>query len=349
MKQQAKKYIVKIFWSIVIIVFISSCSSDDDIIDKDKVLTEGNFTEILKNINTEWGTGSKTIIQHMKGYQQTKLSDGNILQFDAPKSPVTIAYQFSSDKLCAVAIKAKINEEKIDIQKSLLGFNYVGESSNNDIFSNNEKNVFAAAYETIENEEKHQIVGFTPLFAMTKKLNGQEYVDLGLSVKWSTCNIGSKKPEEYGGYYAWGEIEEKNSYTWSTYKYSSGSSNNCESLGDSINETQYDVAQAYYGKPWKMPTWREANELRTKCDWVWTVENGIKGYKVFGDNGNYIFLPAAGIKTTSLRNTETDGYYMTATQHKNSSSAYNLEFKSSKTTCSYTSRFCGLSVRAVFK
>ena len=27
-----------------------------------------------------------------------------------------------------------------------------------------------------------------------------EYVDLGLSVKWATCNLGASKPTEYGGY-----------------------------------------------------------------------------------------------------------------------------------------------------
>ena len=47
-------------------------------------------------------------------------------------------------------------------------------------------------------------------------------VDLGLSVKWATCNVGASSPEEYGGYYAWGETEEKSYYDWSTYKYCKG-------------------------------------------------------------------------------------------------------------------------------
>ena len=46
-----------------------------------------------------------------------------------------------------------------------------------------------------------------------------EAVDLGLSVKWASCNIGAESPEDLGGYYAWGETEEKTEYSWSTYRW----------------------------------------------------------------------------------------------------------------------------------
>ena len=60
---------------------------------------------------------------------------------------------------------------------------------------------------------------------MGKKIiiNGHKAVDIGLSVKWATCNIGANRPEEYGGYYAWGETEDKSDYLWSTYKWCKGS------------------------------------------------------------------------------------------------------------------------------
>ena len=51
------------------------------------------------------------------------------------------------------------------------------------------------------------------------RVNDHEAVDLGLSVKWATCNVGAESPEEYGGYYAWGETEEKSSYTLENYNY----------------------------------------------------------------------------------------------------------------------------------
>ena len=42
------------------------------------------------------------------------------------------------------------------------------------------------------------------------------YVDLGLSVKWATCNVRASQPQEYGDYYAWGETNTKDHFFWST-------------------------------------------------------------------------------------------------------------------------------------
>jgi len=349
MKKYIIKYLTKELWGAVVIIFISSCSSSDDILDEDYVPTEEEITETLNDVNTEWGISKESIRQYMNGYQLIESSDENLLQFSAKKIPVTIAYQFSSDKLCAAVIMTRKDEEKSDIQKSLEGFDYIGESSSNDIYSNKNKNVFAVAYETTEDEENYQIIGFTPLSSMTEMVNGKECADLGLSVKWATCNVGANNPEDYGGYYAWGETDEKDSYSWNTYKYCSGSSSTCINLGDNICGTQYDVAQTVFGSSWTLPTKEEMDELRTKCDWVWTTKNGINGYKVFGDNGNYIFLPAAGYKRPSLRSSRTNGYYMTATQYKTISNAHDLEFTSSKIASNYMSRCYGGSVRAVLK
>ena len=135
---------------------------------------------------------------------------------------------------------------------------------------------------------------------------GHEYVDLGLSVKWATCNVGASKPEEYGGYYAWGEIEEKDNYDWSTYKWCKGSDGTLTKYctnsyhGTVDNKTDLDpeddVAHVKWGGTWRMPTLEEQKELSEKCTWTWTTQNGVKGYKVTGPNGNSIFLPAAGYR-----------------------------------------------------
>ena len=127
-------------------------------------------------------------------------------------------------------------------------------------------------------------------------------VDLGLSVKWATCNVGASSPEGYGKYYAWGETTTKETYT----------SSNCLTYGLSISQLQsqgyidsegnlapqYDVATANWGGEWRMPTEDELYELNNKCTWTWTTQNGVKGYKVKGPNGNSIFLPAAGYHST---------------------------------------------------
>ena len=112
-------------------------------------------------------------------------------------------------------------------------------------------------------------------------------IDLGLSVKWASCNIGASSPERTGGYYACGETEVKSNYTWETYKYYANGK--YTSIGTSICGTQYDVAHVKWGGQWRMPTLAELKELVNECTWTWTTLNGVKGMKVTGPNGNSIF------------------------------------------------------------
>ena len=146
-------------------------------------------------------------------------------------------------------------------------------------------------------------------------------VDLGLSVKWATCNLGAAKPEDYGDYYAWGETEpyysSQSPLTWkdgksagydlASYKWFNGSSstltkyNTESSYGTVDNKTvldqEDDVASVKLGGKWRMPTDAEWTELRTKCTWTWTTNyngTGVSGRIVTAPNGNSIFLPAAG-------------------------------------------------------
>ncbi len=119
-------------------------------------------------------------------------------------------------------------------------------------------------------------------------------VDLGLSVKWASCNVGATQPWEYGGYYAWGETEEKSEYTDRSYIHYDDKVNYITHLGTNIAGTQYDVATVKWGGTWRMPTEIELIELVNKCTWTWTAINGVSGYRVTGPNGNSIFLPAAG-------------------------------------------------------
>ena len=118
--------------------------------------------------------------------------------------------------------------------------------------------------------------------------NGHAYVDLGLSVKWATCNVGADSPEEYGDYFAWGETKPKLSYTEENYTYTDSP----ETLS-SIR----DAASVNMGGSWRMPTLKEQKELIDKCTWTWTTLNGVEGYEVKSKkNSNAIFLPAAGYR-----------------------------------------------------
>jgi len=150
--------------------------------------------------------------------------------------------------------------------------------------------------------------------------NGIEYVDLGLSVKWATCNIGASKPEEYGSYYAWGETSTKSTYDWSTYKYCNGSYDTqtkyctISSYGKVNSKTTLeksdDVAYTTLGGSWRMPTDAEWKELIIQCKWTWKSKNGVDGYEVKASNGNSIFLPAAGYRYVSgLSNAGSGGLF----------------------------------------
>ena len=131
-----------------------------------------------------------------------------------------------------------------------------------------------------------------------------EAVDLGLSVKWASFNVGATKPEEYGGYYAWGETEEKEDYSWATYKWCNGTETSMTKYCTNSNygivdnktilDPEDDVAHVKWGGTWRMPTEAEIEELLEKCTWTWTINNNIGGYVVTGINGNSIFLPAGG-------------------------------------------------------
>jgi len=134
-----------------------------------------------------------------------------------------------------------------------------------------------------------------------------EYVDLGLSVKWATCNVGAEKPEDFGDYYCWGETETKSFYSWTNYKYEQdlliilkynfsswfGTVDNKYTL-----EPDDDVAHVKWGGNWRLPSKKEQDELRANCTFTLTTLNGVKGCLVTSNKEGYtdrsIFLPAAG-------------------------------------------------------
>ena len=169
-----------------------------------------------------------------------------------------------------------------------------------------------------------------------------EAIDLGLpsGTKWANMNVGASSPEEYGGYYAWGETEEKSNYSWSTYKWCNGSYDSLtkyctsSSYGTVDNKTvldpQDDVAHVKWGGTWRMPTLDEQKELLNKCTWTWTTLNGVNGYKVTGPNGNSIFLPAAGFRagTGAYCRGRYGNYWSSSLLSSSSGGAYCLNFGS---------------------
>ena len=193
--------------------------------------------------------------------------------------------------------------------------------------------------------------------------NGYAYVDLGLSVKWATCNVGANKPEGYGDYFAWGETQPKSYYEWSTYKWCNGTyytlTKYCTNSGygtydgKSTLELADDAARANWGGSWRMPTKEEQDELCDNCNCEWTTQNGVAGYKVTskkeGYTKNSIFLPAAGYRLySSLYNTGRNGCYRSSSLSADSPlDAWYMGFNSDNVDREDSNRDYGFSVRPV--
>ncbi len=185
--------------------------------------------------------------------------------------------------------------------------------------------------------------------------NGYEWVDLGLSVKWATKNVGASSPSDYGGYYAWGETSTKSRYDWNNcYDCLDGTgarwSNYCfGGLTQIAPMSGHDTARENWRGKWRMPTSEEIDELCMKCTWIWTTMNSHKGYRVTGKNGNSIFLPAAGYRYgTGTNNVEEGGYYWSSTLRSSDSSGY-IYFNSNNYETYRTIRRNGQSVRPVME
>lgn len=132
-----------------------------------------------------------------------------------------------------------------------------------------------------------------------------EAVDLGLSVRWASYNVGATAPEERGGYFSWGETKEKISYDWGAYRLMELQDDydiRHFDIGRDITGTQYDVARQLWGSEWRMPTSMEFHELIDRCTFEWTTRNGMSGAVVTGPNGNSIFLPSCSSRGTNYIN-----------------------------------------------
>ena len=203
---------------------------------------------------------------------------------------------------------------------------------------------------------------------------GIEAVDLGLpsGLKWASMNVGATSPEGYGDYFAWGETEPKNDYSWATYKWCNGEYNKLtkyctdsvygnywDGIGPMDNKTvldpEDDAAHVNWGGSWRMPTSDEQKELFDNCTWEWITQNGVNGRKVTGPNGKSIFLPAAGVRNnTYLRHVGSLGNYWSSslgTSYQSIaydvSNAYDVHFVSDGYSWTNGSRSDGLSVRPV--
>ncbi len=206
-----------------------------------------------------------------------------------------------------------------------------------------------------------------------------DYVDMGDGLLWATCNVGAETPWDYGDYFAWGETEPKEDYSWATYKFMLPGASNEKYItkyqtadgttdalwyydgtftGDGKTELdpEDDAATVNWGESWRMPTKEEWDNLADtgKFVWTWTTDyngTGIKGYivtsKVPGCVGNQIFLPCAGYYDGSTFWRENSyGYYWRRTLHS-TCYAWDVWIYGAVVTNDIKSRYRGQSVRPV--
>ena len=186
-------------------------------------------------------------------------------------------------------------------------------------------------------------------------------IDLGLSIRWASCNIGATAPEENGDFYAWGDTLTRSSFTWGTYPYSGNSTNTmtkyCTRAANGTVDNRStliafdDAAYINWGETWRMPTWAEWNELITQCTWKDTTYNNVSVWQVTGPNGNSIYLPKVGYKNNT---SVTAGcYYWSSTLNTtNSNDQCNRALyinAANRSSAMYGLRYVGMPVRAVYR
>ena len=186
--------------------------------------------------------------------------------------------------------------------------------------------------------------------------NHPHLIDLGLpsGTKWACCNVGASKPEDPGGYYAWGETTEKEYYSWSNYVHLNSSSNGFFNLGFDISGSPYDVAHALWGDKWEMPTHEQQEELYNYCTSEKTTINGLFGFIVHGLNGSALFLPASGghiddLIDRGITQFGISGWYWSSTQSDNPLDAHTMDILDGYGLYTIHSnyRYFGFSVRPI--
>lgn len=190
--------------------------------------------------------------------------------------------------------------------------------------------LFAGWSESIENITSNKNV-----YATYKKINIKipVSVDLGLSVKWASFNLGAEDSVDYGMKFFWGQIDPKSDNPDYETTSTSGTTYS-RSYGDpKVLLPADDAATCLLGKDWHIPTFDEWSELKHNCEWTKMKINGVEGFKVTGKNGNWIFLPDTDYWTSEV-DSEQDAFALECDYYGTEiRSAYKASLKSIRAVC----------------
>ena len=193
-----------------------------------------------------------------------------------------------------------------------------------------------------------------------------QYVDLGLpsGTLWATFNVGASSPEAYGDYFAWGETQPKDDFSWGNYQYSNGGNSDYPNLTKYCNipgfgyngftdnltilEPSDDAAMANWGSDWRMPTIEEWWELFQNTTETYAIQNGVNGRLFTAPNGNSVFFPAADYPGGGFPNGAGGSYWSSSLYTDYPGGACYLMFDSNNNTFTgFNLRCNGSSVRPV--
>lgn len=298
MIREIKLYIIGVLIPILSIL-LYACNNGDETL-PNNATTNSMFSMPY----LQWGASSSEVKKYESIRRKELESLDTLLVFEDinGEDKTKVCYQFEDDSLYCVAIVSKKNDEWSQIKDELVQDLSLTElNDDGETYVDNAQLTLTVICEGLETVSLAWVAIEQPSIkenVYRGTLNGHEWVDLGLSVKWATCNIDASSPEKYGSYYQWGETTPSYSFWWSDYKYwydKNGDGyfwrDELTYLKKDISGTVWDAARYDWGKPWRMPTQNELKELIDNCKFVKDTLNGVDCAKVTGPNGLSIFLP----------------------------------------------------------
>lgn len=311
----------------------SEVVSQEQYVDETIVLS---FTMAHENVPielcTSWGMSRSEVISFSNAYEIIDNAE-DVVAFAATSHSrdTLMMYLFDSDSLYCTTIMVSSGVGGYDqLAENLLeGYFFMEVQNEVDVFMNESQTTVAVS--KVDDAEMAISWAALPqpvvdtIVTYTGEIAGHEYVDLGLSVKWATCNIGANAPEHIGYYFQNGETHPENSghFNWGSYDYWTDLNGNgyvepneIDVLIPDISGTEYDAATVMWTETWRMPTSNEIQELINNCQFESVIEGGNNCFRVTGPNGQSIIIPASGYKTSSGTTSGSNrAYIWSSTRH----------------------------------
>lgn len=252
---------------------------------------------------------------------------------DFPECPSNVTKDIWRVIEKAMEPRRKRRFQSVEVFMKALKFENIGKEM--DIVPFEETQIVVPQHQVADSTtENETTVLITDAMIQGSQIETEDAVDLGLSVKWCSHNLGAYLPHEYGSYFSWGmDCATGNTLDWNA-------------LDEEIAGTQSDVAYIMKRGRWRTPTRKQFKELIDKCKWTWFEYKGVWGYKITGVTGKSIFLPAAGKLNNAIL---FRGYYWSSSKSHVYNTAHYLYFNSEDFNLEYEPINVQRTIRPVYE